>query len=157
MHGLKEKQNQLCNAILCSFMGLAINTSVISRFPIKTGLDLKIGCFCLFILLRFMFTIVAKYRHVSSCEVLRYSQINQETSKPKLAPLNEGGVSELLNKVRKDVNHMNHIYRFVVKRFCPHDHILHSFVFKIFLQEITRLQEENDKLKARLRTLESQV
>uniref|UniRef100_A0A8C4NQT4 Leucine zipper transcription factor-like protein 1 n=1 Tax=Dicentrarchus labrax TaxID=13489 RepID=A0A8C4NQT4_DICLA len=47
--------------------------------------------------------------------------INQETSKPKLAPLNEGGVSELLNK------------------------------------EITRLQEENDKLKARLRTLESQA
>uniref|UniRef100_A0A1A7WK88 Leucine zipper transcription factor-like protein 1 n=3 Tax=Iconisemion striatum TaxID=60296 RepID=A0A1A7WK88_9TELE len=49
------------------------------------------------------------------------SQINQETSKPKLAPLNEGGVSELLNK------------------------------------EITRLQEENDKLKSRLRTLESQA
>ncbi|XP_074549561.1 leucine zipper transcription factor-like protein 1 isoform X2 [Halichoeres trimaculatus] len=45
----------------------------------------------------------------------------QETSKPKLAPLNEGGVSELLNK------------------------------------EIARLQEENDKLKARLRTLESQA
>ncbi|KAM4534485.1 leucine zipper transcription factor-like protein 1 isoform 2-T2 [Odontesthes bonariensis] len=49
------------------------------------------------------------------------NKINQETSKPKLAPLNEGGVSELLNK------------------------------------EITRLQEENDKLKARLRTLESQA
>uniref|UniRef100_A0A1A8LGL7 Leucine zipper transcription factor-like protein 1 n=2 Tax=Nothobranchius pienaari TaxID=704102 RepID=A0A1A8LGL7_9TELE len=48
-------------------------------------------------------------------------QINQETIKPKLAPLNEGGVSELLNK------------------------------------EITRLQEENDKLKSRLRTLESQA
>ncbi|XP_037613434.1 leucine zipper transcription factor-like protein 1 isoform X2 [Sebastes umbrosus] len=48
-------------------------------------------------------------------------KINQETSKPKLAPLNEGGVSELLNK------------------------------------EISRLQEENDKLKARLRTLESQA
>ncbi|CAK6967482.1 leucine zipper transcription factor-like protein 1 [Scomber scombrus] len=46
---------------------------------------------------------------------------NQETSKLKLAPLNEGGVSELLNK------------------------------------EITRLQGENDKLKARLRTLESQA
>ncbi|XP_068604149.1 leucine zipper transcription factor-like protein 1 [Brachionichthys hirsutus] len=45
----------------------------------------------------------------------------QETSKPKLAPLNDGGVSELLNK------------------------------------EIARLQEENDKLKARLRTLESQA
>lgn len=28
------------------------------------------------------------------------SQTNQEISKPKLAPLNEGGVSELLNKVR---------------------------------------------------------
>uniref|UniRef100_A0A1A8KZF1 Leucine zipper transcription factor-like protein 1 n=1 Tax=Nothobranchius pienaari TaxID=704102 RepID=A0A1A8KZF1_9TELE len=41
-------------------------------------------------------------------------QINQETIKPKLAPLNEGG-------------------------------------------EITRLQEENDKLKSRLRTLESQA
>lgn len=27
-------------------------------------------------------------------------QTNQETSKPKLAPLNEGGVSELLNKVK---------------------------------------------------------
>ncbi|KAM8880969.1 leucine zipper transcription factor-like protein 1 isoform 1-T3 [Synchiropus picturatus] len=49
-------------------------------------------------------------------------KINQETSKPKLAPLNEGsGVSELLNK------------------------------------EISRLQEENDRLKARLRTLESQA
>ncbi|XP_059182683.1 leucine zipper transcription factor-like protein 1 isoform X2 [Centropristis striata] len=48
-------------------------------------------------------------------------KINQEISKPKLAPLNEGGVSELLNK------------------------------------EIARLQEENDKLKARLRTLESQA
>ncbi|XP_033494266.1 leucine zipper transcription factor-like protein 1 isoform X2 [Epinephelus lanceolatus] len=48
-------------------------------------------------------------------------KINQETSKPKLAPLNEGGVSELLNK------------------------------------EIARLQEENDKLKARLRTLEAQA
>ncbi|KAJ8279517.1 hypothetical protein COCON_G00065830 [Conger conger] len=46
---------------------------------------------------------------------------NQESNKPKLAPLNEGGVSELLNK------------------------------------EIGRLQEENDKLKARLRTLESQA
>ncbi|XP_056290530.1 leucine zipper transcription factor-like protein 1 isoform X2 [Pseudoliparis swirei] len=45
----------------------------------------------------------------------------QETNKPKLAPLNESGVSELLNK------------------------------------EITRLQEENDKLKARMRTLESQA
>ncbi|XP_069015772.1 leucine zipper transcription factor-like protein 1 isoform X2 [Embiotoca jacksoni] len=48
-------------------------------------------------------------------------KINQETSKPKLAPLNEGGVSELLNK------------------------------------EIGRLQEENDKLKTRLRTLETQA
>ncbi|KAM9826792.1 leucine zipper transcription factor-like protein 1 [Neosynchiropus ocellatus] len=49
-------------------------------------------------------------------------KINQEISKPKLAPLNEGsGVSELLNK------------------------------------EISRLQEENDRLKARLRTLESQA
>ncbi|XP_026056509.1 leucine zipper transcription factor-like protein 1 isoform X2 [Carassius auratus] len=49
------------------------------------------------------------------------SKVNQETTKPKLAPLNEGGVSELLQK------------------------------------EITRLQEDNDKLKARLRTLESQA
>ncbi|KAM4543416.1 leucine zipper transcription factor-like protein 1 isoform 2-T2 [Fundulus diaphanus] len=49
------------------------------------------------------------------------NKMNQETSKPKLAPLNEGGVSELLNK------------------------------------EIARLQEENDKLKSRLRTLESQA
>lgn len=48
-------------------------------------------------------------------------KMNQETSKPKLAPLNEGGVSELLNK------------------------------------EIARLQEENDKLKSRLRTLETQA
>ncbi|XP_066543475.1 leucine zipper transcription factor-like protein 1 isoform X2 [Amia ocellicauda] len=46
---------------------------------------------------------------------------NQESNKPKLAPLNEGGVSELLNK------------------------------------EIARLQEENDKLKARLRTIEMQA
>ncbi|XP_007259039.2 leucine zipper transcription factor-like protein 1 isoform X2 [Astyanax mexicanus] len=49
------------------------------------------------------------------------SKGNQESSKPKLAPLNEGGVSELLNK------------------------------------EISRLQEENDKLRTRLRTLESQA
>ncbi|XP_036414520.1 leucine zipper transcription factor-like protein 1 isoform X2 [Colossoma macropomum] len=49
------------------------------------------------------------------------SKVNQDSSKPKLAPLNEGGVSELLNK------------------------------------EISRLQEENDKLRARLRTLESQA
>ncbi|KAK1806447.1 hypothetical protein P4O66_004962 [Electrophorus voltai] len=49
------------------------------------------------------------------------SKINQESSKPKLAPLNEGGVSELLNK------------------------------------EISRLEEENEKLRARLRTLESQA
>ncbi|XP_076014321.1 leucine zipper transcription factor-like protein 1 [Genypterus blacodes] len=48
-------------------------------------------------------------------------KIHQEASKPKLAPLNEGGVSELLHK------------------------------------EITRLQEENGKLKARLRTLETQA
>ncbi|KAI5617061.1 leucine zipper transcription factor-like protein 1, partial [Silurus asotus] len=47
------------------------------------------------------------------------SKINQESYKPKLAPLNEGGVSELLNK------------------------------------EIARLQEENDKLKARVRILEN--
>ncbi|XP_032870724.1 leucine zipper transcription factor-like protein 1 isoform X2 [Amblyraja radiata] len=44
-----------------------------------------------------------------------------EISKLKLAPLNEGGVSELLSK------------------------------------EITRLQEENDKLKARLKTIETQA
>ncbi|KAF6720560.1 Leucine zipper transcription factor-like protein 1 [Oryzias melastigma] len=49
------------------------------------------------------------------------SKLNQELSKPKLAPLNEAGVSELLNK------------------------------------EIARLQEENDKLKSRLRVLESQA
>uniref|UniRef100_A0A672K969 Leucine zipper transcription factor-like protein 1 n=1 Tax=Sinocyclocheilus grahami TaxID=75366 RepID=A0A672K969_SINGR len=49
------------------------------------------------------------------------SKVNQESSKPKLAPLNEGGVSELLQK------------------------------------EISRLKEDNDKLKARLRTLESQA
>ncbi|CAB1340622.1 unnamed protein product [Coregonus sp. 'balchen'] len=49
------------------------------------------------------------------------NKTNQEISKPKLAPLNEGGVSELLNK------------------------------------EISRLQEENYKLKGRLRTLETQA
>ncbi|XP_051543653.1 leucine zipper transcription factor-like protein 1 isoform X1 [Myxocyprinus asiaticus] len=49
------------------------------------------------------------------------SKVNQESNKPKLAPLNEGGVSELLQK------------------------------------EISRLQEEKDKLKSRLRTLESQA
>ncbi|KAF7665127.1 hypothetical protein LDENG_00153480 [Lucifuga dentata] len=48
-------------------------------------------------------------------------KINVEANKPKLAPLNESGISELLNK------------------------------------EITRLQVENDKLKARLRTLETQA
>ncbi|XP_075903785.1 leucine zipper transcription factor-like protein 1 [Nelusetta ayraudi] len=49
------------------------------------------------------------------------NKTNQDGGKIKLAPLNEGGVSELLNK------------------------------------EIARLQEENDKLKARLRTIESQA
>ncbi|CAL8398890.1 leucine zipper transcription factor-like protein 1 isoform X2 [Gadus morhua] len=49
------------------------------------------------------------------------NKVNQESSKPRLVPLNEGGVSELLNK------------------------------------EITRLQEENEKLKSRLRNLESQA
>ncbi|XP_014847845.1 PREDICTED: leucine zipper transcription factor-like protein 1 isoform X2 [Poecilia mexicana] len=49
------------------------------------------------------------------------NKLNQETSKLKLAPLNEGGVSELLNK------------------------------------EIAKLQEDNNKLKSRLRTLESQA
>lgn len=49
------------------------------------------------------------------------NKTSQEISRPKLAPLNEGGVSELLNK------------------------------------EISRLQEENEKLKARLRALESQT
>ncbi|XP_064187047.1 leucine zipper transcription factor-like protein 1 [Anguilla rostrata] len=49
------------------------------------------------------------------------TKANPESNKPKLAPLNEGGVSELLNK------------------------------------EIARLQEENDRLRARLRTLESQA
>uniref|UniRef100_A0A3Q2XMM7 Leucine zipper transcription factor-like protein 1 n=1 Tax=Hippocampus comes TaxID=109280 RepID=A0A3Q2XMM7_HIPCM len=48
-------------------------------------------------------------------------KMNQDASKPKLAPLNEAGVSELLNK------------------------------------EIAKLQEENENLKAKLRTLESQL
>ncbi|XP_037135697.1 leucine zipper transcription factor-like protein 1 [Syngnathus acus] len=46
---------------------------------------------------------------------------NQDSSNPKLAPLNEGGVSELLNK------------------------------------EIAKLQEENETLKGKLRTLETQA
>ncbi|MBN3289375.1 LZTL1 protein, partial [Polypterus senegalus] len=46
---------------------------------------------------------------------------HHEPNRPKLAPLNEGGVSELLNK------------------------------------EIARLQEENNKLKTRLRTIETQL
>ncbi|XP_077365131.1 leucine zipper transcription factor-like protein 1 [Festucalex cinctus] len=48
-------------------------------------------------------------------------KMNQDGSKPKLAPLNESGVSDLLNK------------------------------------EIAKLQEENDNLKAKLRTLELQA
>lgn len=42
---------------------------------------------------------------VSVVKHLLYSQKNQETSKPgnKLAPLNEGGVSELLNKVKRSI------------------------------------------------------
>ncbi|XP_051910840.1 leucine zipper transcription factor-like protein 1 [Hippocampus zosterae] len=48
-------------------------------------------------------------------------KMNQDAGKPKLAPLNEAGVSELLNK------------------------------------EIAKLQEENENLKAKLRTLESQA
>ncbi|XP_034022813.1 leucine zipper transcription factor-like protein 1 [Thalassophryne amazonica] len=50
-----------------------------------------------------------------------FDKINQNPSKSKLAPMNESGVSELLNK------------------------------------EIARLQEENDKLKTKLRTLELQA
>ncbi|KAM9775213.1 leucine zipper transcription factor-like protein 1 [Syngnathus typhle] len=46
---------------------------------------------------------------------------NQDSGKPKLAPLNEGGVSELFNK------------------------------------EIAKLQEENETLKGKLRTLETQA
>uniref|UniRef100_A0A3B3B457 Leucine zipper transcription factor-like protein 1 n=1 Tax=Oryzias melastigma TaxID=30732 RepID=A0A3B3B457_ORYME len=58
---------------------------------------------------------------VAEFEKTDFKTLNQELSKPKLAPLNEAGVSELLNK------------------------------------EIARLQEENDKLKSRLRVLESQA
>ncbi|XP_023829218.1 leucine zipper transcription factor-like protein 1 [Salvelinus sp. IW2-2015] len=54
-------------------------------------------------------------------EFKNQNKTNQEISRPKLSPLNEGGVSELLNK------------------------------------EISRLQEEKDKLKGRLRTLETQA
>ncbi|KAL4623420.1 leucine zipper transcription factor-like protein 1 [Arapaima gigas] len=62
---------------------------------------------------------------VAEFEKAEFTSTNKKTqlepSKTKLAPLNEGGISELLNK------------------------------------EIARLQEENDKLKDRLRTLESQA
>ncbi|XP_041923875.1 leucine zipper transcription factor-like protein 1 isoform X2 [Alosa sapidissima] len=58
---------------------------------------------------------------VAEFEKADFKSGSKEINRPKLAPLNEGGVSELLNK------------------------------------EIGRLQEENDKLKARLRTLESQA
>lgn len=79
--------------------------------------------------------------------ILFYFQINKETSKPKLAPLNEGGVSELLNKVKTYCT--SYVYILTVECACS--------TMLIFIQEIMRLQEENDKLKARLRTLESQV
>uniref|UniRef100_A0A674APR4 Leucine zipper transcription factor-like protein 1 n=1 Tax=Salmo trutta TaxID=8032 RepID=A0A674APR4_SALTR len=60
---------------------------------------------------------------VAEFEKTEFKNPNKVTqiSKPKLSPLNEGGVSELLNK------------------------------------EISRLQEEKDKLKGRLRTLETQA
>ncbi|CAL8313538.1 unnamed protein product [Merluccius merluccius] len=58
---------------------------------------------------------------VAEFEKTDFKTTNKESSKPKLAPLNEGGGSELLNK------------------------------------EITRLQEENEKLRSRLRNLESQA
>lgn len=58
---------------------------------------------------------------VAEFEKADFKSGTKENSRPKLAPLNEGGVSELLNK------------------------------------EIGRLQEENDKLKARLKTLEAQA
>lgn len=53
-------------------------------------------------------TVIAKHiqhvlDHCLSEKSLLYYQINQETSKPKLAPLIEGGVSELLNKVKKHI------------------------------------------------------
>lgn len=81
----------------------------------------------------------------------------QETNKPKLAPLNESGVSELLNKVRKYIagNAYGEILVNVVIIFIRSSAPHLQYIF--FPQEITRLQEENDKLKARMRTLESQV
>ncbi|XP_051969891.1 leucine zipper transcription factor-like protein 1 isoform X3 [Xyrauchen texanus] len=58
---------------------------------------------------------------VAEFEKTDFKSNSKESNKPKLVPLNEGGVSELLQK------------------------------------EISRLQAENDKLKSRLRTLESQA
>lgn len=94
-----------------------------------------------------------KYKH-KHCSLF-CSQINQETSKPKLAPLNEGGVSELLNKVNK--HYIACTDRLIAKSKAVIITYTHCDLCWIFLQEITRLQEENNKLKARLRTLESQV
>ena len=38
------------------------------------------------------------YLFMTYC-MLFFTKVNQESSKPRLMPLNEGGVSELLNKV----------------------------------------------------------
>lgn len=50
-----------------------------------------------------MFMVKPILIHVVNKARMVLSQINQETNKPKLAPLNESGVSELLNKVNMDV------------------------------------------------------
>lgn len=91
-----------------------------------------------------MVKLVLRVRMVLSLQM--FLQINQDMNKPKLAPLNESGVSELLNKV-----HML-LLNVLRRRLLPY----HTLRF-IFLQEIARLQEENNKLKGRLRSLESQV
>lgn len=101
---VERKTNERCYSVAFSKVGLAFHTFPgkwdirISRLSKKCG---KILMLTLHFILPAIFNILPawKYKH-KHCSLF-CSQINQETSKPKLAPLNEGGVSELLNKVNK--------------------------------------------------------
>ena len=94
------------------------------------------------------------YLFMSYC-MLFFTKVNQESSKPRLVPLNEGGVSELLNKVNPEPHKLWVQFTFIFKiKWTQHNA---TCVSHLALQEITRLQEENEKLKSRLRNLESQV
>lgn len=65
-------------------------------------------------ILVFMVKLVFKLRMVLSLQT--FFQINQDMNKPKLAPLNESGVSELLNKVNMQ---LLNVWRLIREGFSP--------------------------------------